>query len=188
MKKIICMFLVFTLIFCSFSQVFADIDKENDNKEKEYTYDYNGIEIVSNEKLTEQEINSLMETILSKDPGDIQPSFIPEPEPGAILVDGPEYNVNDNTDVREVSNLIVAWVSTKIPGPLSKSTLFNWVFSKLTGWTDEIEDTYSGSWVSKSWSTYYQGYKYYTTLVHYSDDTFSEPISVQYYMTAVLPD
>lgn len=129
------------------------------NGETFYTYEYNGIEFSGNRTLSEKQLKDLstgisgnhINLINNDNLGDIELGtfYIPRDQfPGSIVA-GPYYRHYDNSAIRQTADLIVAWVSTKIPKFLSKSTVFNYVLSDLTKWTDAIKDTYVGTWVTK---------------------------------------
>ncbi|WP_028987835.1 hypothetical protein [Thermicanus aegyptius] len=112
--------------------------------------------------------------------------YVPVDEfPGTIYA-GPTYHTYTNNEVREVVDLITAFAASKIPVPLTKSTLFNWLFNKLSGWAnDAIHPTYVGSWVTRATDPYDSNlYNYYVTVVYYQDSTYNTPLEVQYYLTA----
>ncbi|MDF2067466.1 hypothetical protein [Bacillus sp. Cr_A10] len=160
-----------------------------------YTYLHNGIEISSNVQLTDSQVTQKLDQVkelsskksknLSKsnDLTEITP-YVQLPVdmyPGTITA-GPYYDSYDNAIYREAADLLVAWVTTKVPAFLSKSTFTNYVTSKFLGWSSAIKDTYVGSWQSKSWNPSLGLYEYHNTIVHYEDSQFRTPRTVTYYV------
>jgi hypothetical protein len=163
--------------------------KESVDNEEIYTYKYQGVEVSGNYQLSEQEVvdklSEVKEMIMfekKKKEDEFSTNYVPrETFPGSVVA-GPYYKAYDNTTERAAADLIAAWVSTKVPGFLSKSTFVNYLVSKLTNWSSHINDTYVGAWQSKSYSSYYDLYEYHNTIVHFTDSDYDTPKNVSYYV------
>lgn len=144
-----------------------------------YSYIYNGIEFTGNTELDEQALKNLYDLVI--DEGISQRAD----EPGGgngVKIHEPMYKSYKNNYEKEIANLFVAHIVTRIPIKITSSTLGNYIFNTLTGWaTGKIEPQHVGSWVTRSWSDYYDLYLYHATLVHYTDSTFKTPKKVQYW-------
>lgn len=191
MKKLIVILLTLSLILSTVTMVCADGNSQN-TKETQYTYKYNGINVTSNVKLSKHELEELMSDTMkrikngSNNNAEVNPTFVPsDPEGNSILIAGPSYRVYDNSDVQIVAGATVAWIVSKIPAPIQSSYLGYVAIGWMTAKVDAIKDTYVGAWVSKSYSTYDEMYKYYSTLIHFSDSTYSTPIDVQYNVATI---
>jgi len=187
LKKLISILLALSLILSTITMVCADGNGQN-MKKTQYVYKYNGINITSNVKLSKDELKELMSDTMKRiknnsgnNNGEVNPTFVPsDPEGNSILVAGPSYRVYDNSDVQIVAGATVGWIVSKIPAPIQSTYLGYVAVAWMTAKVDGINDTYVGAWVSKSYSTYDEMYKYYSTLVHFSNSTYSTPIDVQY--------
>lgn len=159
-----------------------------------YTYQYKGIELSGNAEMTEAEVKEKLVAVKEmikgkeKEPAnraddDFTSYVIPTDEfPGSVTY-GPYYKTYDNKTEQEAANLIVAWVSTKVPGFISKSGFGVYLFNKLTGWTSTIfKPTYVGAWQSKSYNASLGLYEYHNTIVHFTSSSYSTPKSVSYYV------
>ncbi|PUB08200.1 hypothetical protein [Paenisporosarcina sp. OV554] len=159
-----------------------------------YTYQYQGIELTGNAEITEAEVKEKLveveEMIKGKEQepadraGDDFTSYvIPTDEfPGSITA-GPYYRTYDNKTEQEAANLIVAWVTTKVPGFISKSGYAVYLVNKLTAWTGAIfKPTYVGAWQSKGYNASLGLYEYHNTIVHFTSSSYSTPKSVSYYV------
>lgn len=91
----------------------------------------------------------------------------------AKIIVKPIYRTYQNKTVKAAAEVMTAYIVSKLPGKITKNPLLNWFVTKMTKLTDGIKPTYVGSWVWES-----QGSRY-VTLVHYKDDSYSEPIDVQ---------
>jgi hypothetical protein len=153
-----------------------------------YTYKYKGVEISGNSVLTEEQTEGILSSIKKKEKepkdvdGGISTYYVPVPEFPGYIVDGPYKRHYDNSDVRFTAEAVTAWVGTKIPAWISKNAFLNFAFNRLTGWANNIEDTYAVTYITKAYSDYHGLYEYYGTLVHYTDSSYSTPKEVQYYV------
>lgn len=185
-KKLTALLLALVMVFSCFSYTYADTNQNEKkvNKEKEYSYMYNELPITSNVKLTEEELEVLYNNVMSNfsdSDAVVTPSYVPIEDPGSILVTGPVYRYCNNENAREVAEALAAYLISKLPTKSTNNLFANWLIVKVTNLANSIKDTYIGTWVTKSWSSYDNMYKYYTTLIHYTDATYTTKISVQYY-------
>jgi len=159
-----------------------------------YTYNYKGIELTGNEEITEAEVKERFAEVeemikgkqnepTDKAGDDFTTYYVPvESFPGSVTA-GPYYRTYDNTTEQEATNLIVAWVSTKVPGFIAKDAFGVYLFNKLTGWAGSIfKTTYVGSWQSKSYNANLGLYEYHNTIIHFTDSSYSTPKSISYYV------
>lgn|SRR5690606_20179110 len=141
-----------------------------------FIYEYNGIEISGDTKLSEEQIinmyNAAMNEkvdIMGVDPGNTQVIVIP-----------PMYKTYKNTGAKAAAELLSAYIIKKAPEKAKKSTFGAWVLNKLTGWA-KVETTYVGMWTTSSYSSYEQKRVYHNTLVHYKNSNYTTPKSIQYW-------
>lgn len=161
--------------------------------ENVYTYKYQGIELTGNEEFTEAEIEVKLAEVKemlkgndekpAKAGDDFTAYVIPTDEFPGSITHGPYYRNYDNKTEQEAANLIVAWVSTKVPGFINKSAFGVYLFNKLTGWAGTIfKPTYVGAWQSRSYNASLGLYEYHNTVVHFTDSTRKTAKSVSYYV------
>jgi len=155
--------------------------------ERMYTHLYDGVEITGNVLLTDNQVISKLEEanaieLSNEVSNEIRPliDLDPDPYPGTIVA-GPLYQNFSNATARETANYAVAWVATKVPRFISKSTFGNYVVTKFLGFS-AISPTHVGSWQSRSYNNSLKLYEYHNTIVHYEDSQFRTPKSVHYYV------
>lgn len=84
----------------------------------------------------------------------ITPFYIPRPDFPGSIVGGPKYQTYENGFIRETADFADAFVTTKIPKPIAKHTIGNWIVSKVTNWSDMFHPTYVGTWITKEWNNF----------------------------------
>lgn len=146
----------------------------------EYTYTYHGITFTGLNPLSENQLESMYESLMKEN----RTSVIEGPGGSAEIVYGPKYDHFNHSVHREMADIIVSWVAEKIPIPTKKfkKALLGWTIAKLSAWSKEVlADTYVGYWVWKVQDSDIQSDIYYETVVHYKDKKFKKPKKVEYY-------
>ncbi|MEK5066959.1 hypothetical protein [Cytobacillus sp. FSL R5-0596] len=155
-----------------------------------YKYDYKGLEIEGDTPLTEIQLEDIYQMahggqsapqVPNQDP--VITPFANDPGGSNAIRIGDVYKQeHKNKWTREFVNLGVAYIASKLPMKITKSTLGNYYFNTLTGWISSfVQPQYTGTWVTRAWSSYYGMYIYSATLVHYTDKTYKTPKKVQYW-------
>ncbi|EOR24488.1 MULTISPECIES: hypothetical protein [Clostridium] len=104
---------------------------------------------------------------------------LPNDNPDSKLIVAPVYRTYTNQELRVVADIFTSYIVSKIPTAITKNVLFNYYISKLTKISQSIPVTYVGSWVYETHDYNRQLHIRYATVVHYSDATYSKPISVE---------
>lgn len=155
------------------------------NNSTTFTYNVNGVSINSDKELTVNEQNSIYKLAAM---GKYNSSSVIQPFGHIIggsgeIAYGPKYESYTNKTEKAIAELIAAWLVSKVPiKKLSGDKKFfaGYILGKISGWVKSLfEPTYVGYWTTKA-PDGYGLYHYYLTVVHYSDDTFTQPIDVQY--------
>jgi hypothetical protein len=196
-KKVITGVAASTLLLSSFSGTSAlasDGSNKNEGtinpvaeKVDMYTYTYKGVLFEGDSPLTNDQLESMYVLATSGNVPIQQPStgfstFALDPGSNAIRVEGPHRQTYKNGAEKFAVDLAVAWIASKLPLKLTKHTLFNYYFNKITGWASGgIKPVYIDQWVTRSWSDYWNMYLYHATLVNYTDSTFKTVKNVQYW-------
>lgn len=186
-QKKILLVAALSLLVSSVAAPFASASANNidiiQNNSSSFSYIYNGVKINSDKELTATEQNEIyrMVTTGKSESSNIKP-FGHIIGGSGELVHGPKYVTYENKTERAIAELIAAWLVSKIPvAKLSGDKKFftGYILGKISGWVKSlIKPTYVGYWTTKA---YADGlYHYYLTVVHYSDDTFTQPIDVEY--------
>ncbi|QOS97814.1 hypothetical protein JNUCC42_14780 [Brevibacterium sp. JNUCC-42] len=145
----------------------------------EYTYNYNGITFNGLNPLSETQLQSMYESLME----DETKKIIDGPG-GAEIVYGPKYDHYNHSFHREMADIIVSWVAGQVPIPTNqmKKAVLGWTIAKLSAWSKEaFADTYVGYWVWKVQDSDIKSDIYYETVVHYKDENFKKPKTVEYY-------
>ncbi|MEK3865787.1 hypothetical protein MHH60_20155 [Paenibacillus sp. FSL H7-0716] len=151
------------------------------------SYTYNGLQINSPLTLSDNQLASIYNNV-QKAPQSgetlISP-FAHEIGGSGELVYGPLYETHKNKDVALFASLTTAWLNNFVYKKIGwNPTWFKkWMISASEAWfyNSEIKPTYTGIWTTRSGDPQVPGlYRYYLTLVHYTNDSFITPISVQY--------
>lgn len=152
------------------------------SEDSSYNYVYKGVNINSDKKLTLEEQSSIYSIATRKNNSEVISPFGHIIGGSGEIEYGPKYETYTNKTEQLIAETIVAWLFSKIPiKKLSGDKKFfaGFVLGKITGWVKSaFKPTYVGYWTTKSYSDGL--YRYYLTIVHYEDDTFTQPIDVQY--------
>lgn len=152
----------------------------SDKKVKEYTYTYKGIEFSGFTPLSEKQLEAFYNSLTASS-SEITTYQIPN-ENSAEIVYGPKYDSFTNGLEKELANIIVSWVVSKIPTPIKTNVLVNWTIAKLTNFAQNtFQPVYVGYWVWMVQDSDYKSDIYYETVVNYTDSTYKKTKSVQYY-------
>ncbi|WP_340025243.1 hypothetical protein MHI24_08700 [Paenibacillus sp. FSL K6-1096] len=150
------------------------------------SYTYNGIEISSPLILSENELASIYANVQkATDSRNIITPFSHEIGGSGEIVYGPKYEAHSNRDVVTFASMAAAWLNNFIytKSGWNPAWFKKWVISATEAWfiNSAVKPTYTGIWTTRSGDLQIPGlYHYYLTLVHYTDGTFTTPISVQY--------
>jgi hypothetical protein len=149
-----------------------------------YSYNYNGVNISSPEKLDNQLLQQIYNQVTNTNP--MQTSLIPNSpnyiipnDGGGEIIDGPFYKKYSNDDWNLAVDLVGGWFISRIPG-LGQSFIGGFVANRLLGWI-HTGPTYVGAWYSRSYSDYENRYRKYATIVHYKNSNFTSPTDVAYW-------
>lgn len=139
-----------------------------------YTYEYNGIEFTGDTELSEEELKSIYDDVMNTS---VQSSlnekntgiglFALDPGSTQVKVVPPYYRTYKNTGWKVASELITAYLISKMPKKVKGTAFGIWIAGKLQGWASNVKSTYVGSWVTSSWSPSANKRVYHATLVHY---------------------
>ncbi|GIN40096.1 MULTISPECIES: hypothetical protein [Heyndrickxia] len=151
-----------------------------DSISAEYSYIYKGVEITGNIPLNDVEISNIYNSALNKNTSGGPVIYGPIEGGSWVYEVPPTYRSYSNAWVGEAANLIVAYILKGVPKKVTDNVFANWVFTKMLGWA-KASPSYVGSWVTSSWSNYDNRRNYHATLVHYSDSSYSQPLSIQYF-------
>ncbi|WP_411344703.1 hypothetical protein ACE3MZ_01000 [Paenibacillus sp. WLX1005] len=160
------------------------VETQNSTSTSQYSYTYNGVEIGSTISLNDEQLKKLYDQTINISQGinKVTPSIIDQGGSPGMTVAGPEYKTYSNYTERKLADLLVSATVGKIPFIKNLGTISSWVFGVVHGWglNQIIHPTYVGSWVTKSYDNNSGLYRYYLTVVYYTNDSFNKPIKVQY--------
>ncbi|MFD3445550.1 hypothetical protein ACFDTO_13205 [Microbacteriaceae bacterium 4G12] len=158
----------------------ANVQKES----RSFSYQYNGINISSPEKLDQQLLGQIYNQVISTSPvqkslAPNSPNYVIPNDGGGQIIDGPYYKRYSNEDINLAVDLIGGWFISKIPG-LGQSFVGGFVANRLLGWL-HTGPSYVGAWYSRSYDDYQGRYRRYATIVHYKYSDFTSPTDVAYW-------
>ncbi|KOP78194.1 hypothetical protein AMS60_18685 [Bacillus sp. FJAT-21945] len=182
MKKLLALLSLLLIVSTILPQSisFASENSEQESTlNEEYEYIYEDGLIVSNVELTQENIDFVLSML---EMGNSNEDIIIEPfseDPGGgngIVIDGPYYKTWTNVEFRALIAGAQTWLGQKFP------KLPAWVNVSLAGAaflaSESTTTTYAGAWTWKSYDSYYNKYRYYSTLVHYYHSNYTKPIRV----------
>ncbi|NOU83846.1 hypothetical protein GC101_33885 [Paenibacillus sp. LMG 31459] len=150
------------------------------------TYTYNGLQINSPLALSDEQLASIYSNVQKQAQSrDLITPFSHEIGGSGELVYGPKYETHTNKDVVIFATAATAWLNNYIYTKIgwNPSWFKKWVISATEGWfvNQGVNPTYTGIWTTRAGDPQVPGLsRFYLTLVHYTNNSFNTPISVQY--------
>lgn len=161
--------------------------KSVDPTKSKYSYTYDGVEIRSTVELDENQLKFLYSQTknMSINSSMVNPSIIDQGSPG-MTVAGPEYVTYENFAERKIADLLVSATVGKLKWVKNLGTMSSWVYGVVNGWglSKIIHPTYVGSWITKSYNNNSGLYDYFLTVVYYTNNSYNQPIKVEYNLFA----
>lgn len=164
------------------SAKYTDLPPSEEISHKEFTYTVNGVEITGNVPLDEKQLEGLYnQTMNSQSEGEITPLWEDNSDT-TVRETEPYYRYVNNAKVRAAADLFNAYFLKKIPKKITSSTWANWSVLRIMNFTENaIKDAYVGSWISSSYNSRLGERRYFATLIHFTDSTYSMPKKIEYW-------
>ena len=198
MKKRVSIVLVICIILSTFAGVYAQSFDESISKDKKkFSYNYESIKVNSDSPLTNEQLSFIYDNINknteAKD-GEVIKTVIsiPPEEQESIMIAGPVKTTYNNSGINKllewsVNNLVFAvdatvWQKISAKAAIVAHALQTFFLLDVEEWVEsQPDEVYTEKWIWKSYSSYYDCYILYGTIVRYSDSSYSTPREVETY-------
>lgn len=155
---------------------------QSEVEQETYEYVYEGVEYVSQNPLSIENLellNKMARNPMEFTKSEISPMVIPGEEYDSIMEYGPYYQHHNNMTSRAVLTAVGWFIGEKFKLNKVKSALIaGGVFVASEKF---LADTYVGTWQYKSWNNNVGMYEHFITLVHYTNNSYTQPEKIYNY-------